>query len=136
MFQNLTNIFRKPLKPHVHPHVPKNQRIYCIGDIHGRADLLAQLHKKIQRDAKPYKGKKTIVYLGDYVDRGEQSRQVIDILLSEPLKNFESIFLKGNHEQAMLDFIEFPVSRYQDRDIHSRHISVRRYSNCRFSNRR
>jgi serine/threonine protein phosphatase 1 len=108
MFQNLTKIFRKPQKPHVHPHVPKNQRIYSIGDIHGRADLLTKLHEKIQIDAKLYKGKKTIVYLGDYVDRGEQSKQVIDILLSEPLENFESIHLKGNHEQAMMDFIEFP----------------------------
>ena len=111
MFQNLSKIFRKPQKPqkpHVHPHVPKNQRIYVIGDIHGRADLLTQLHEKIQIDAELYQGKKTIVYLGDYVDRGEQSKQVIDILLSKPLENFESIHLKGNHEQAMMDFIEFP----------------------------
>ena len=110
MFDNLTKIFRKPQKPHVHPHVPNNQRIYAIGDIHGRADLLTQLHEKIQIDAELYKGKKTIVYLGDYIDRGEQSRQVIEILLSEPLENFESIYLKGNHEQAMMDFIEYPVA--------------------------
>jgi serine/threonine protein phosphatase 1 len=108
MFQNLTKIFRKPQKPHVHPHVPKNQRIYAIGDIHGRADLLTQLHEKIQIDAELYDGKKTIVYLGDYVDRGEQSKQVIDILLSEALEGFESIYLKGNHEQAIMDFIEYP----------------------------
>jgi len=108
MFDSLTKIFREPQKPHVSPHVPKNQRIYAIGDIHGRADLLTQLHEKIQIDAERYKGKKTIVYLGDYVDRGEQSRQVIEILLSEPLDEFESIHLKGNHEQAMMDFIEFP----------------------------
>ena len=65
MFQNLTKIFRKPQKPHVHAHVPKNQRIYVIGDIHGCADLLTLLHEKIQIDAELYKGKKTIVYLGD-----------------------------------------------------------------------
>ena len=108
MFQNLPKIFRKTQKPHVLPHVPENQRIYCIGDIHGRADLLTRLHEKIQIDAELYKGQKTIVYLGDYVDRGEQSRQVIDILLSNPLKDFEAIYIKGNHEQAMLDFIEYP----------------------------
>jgi serine/threonine protein phosphatase 1 len=108
MFQNITKIFRKTQKQHVHPHVPKNQRIYSIGDIHGRADLLSQLHDKIKIDADRYEGKKTIVYLGDYVDRGEQSKQVIDILLNEPLEGFESIHLKGNHEQAMLDFIAFP----------------------------
>ena len=91
-------------------HVPKNQRIYCVGDIHGRADLLEQLHEKILIDAAPYQGKKIIVYLGDYVDRGDQSRQVIEILLSKPLTDFEAIYLKGNHEQAMLDFIEYPVA--------------------------
>lgn len=108
MFENLTNIFRKPQKPHVQPQVPENQRIYAIGDIHGRADLLTQLHEKIKVDAELYDGKKTIVYLGDYVDRGEQSRQVIDILLSQPLEGFETVHLKGNHEQAMMDFMEFP----------------------------
>ena len=108
MFQNLTKIFRKSPRPHVPPYVPDNQRVYCIGDIHGRADLLKKLHEKIRIDADLYPGKKTIVYLGDYVDRGEQSKQVIDILISEPLENFESIHLKGNHEQAMMDFIEYP----------------------------
>jgi len=108
MFQKLTKKFRKPLIPHRHPHVPENQRIYCIGDIHGRADLLSHLHKKIQIDVEPFKGKKTIVYLGDYVDRGDQSRQVIEILLSDPLEDFEAVYIKGNHEQAMLDFIEYP----------------------------
>lgn len=108
MFQNLSKIFRKPPRPHVTPHVPDNQRIYCIGDIHGRADLLKKIHDKIQIDAELYDGKKTIVYLGDYVDRGEQSRQVIDILLKNPLENFEAVYLKGNHEQAMMDFIAFP----------------------------
>ena len=108
MLSNIINKFRKPPKPHVSPHVPENQRIYCIGDIHGRADLLEQLHEKIQSDAEKYTGKKTIVYLGDYIDRGEQSCQVIDILLSRPLKGFDAVYLKGNHEKAMLDFIEFP----------------------------
>lgn len=108
MFQKLTKKFQKSQIPHVHPFVPNNQRIYCIGDIHGRADLLARLHEKIQMDAELFKGKKTIVYLGDYVDRGDQSRQVIEILLSNPLEDFKAVYLKGNHEQAMLDFIEYP----------------------------
>jgi len=108
MSLNLQNFFRKSRKPHIPPFVPENQRIYCIGDIHGRADLLTRLHEKIQIDSELYKGKKTIVYLGDYVDRGDQSSQVMEILLSNPLDDFETVFIKGNHEQAMLDFIEYP----------------------------
>lgn len=108
MFQNLSKIFRKPPRPHVEPFIPDGQRVYCVGDIHGRADLLQKLHDKIRIDAELYQGHKTVVYLGDYVDRGEQTRQVIDILLSESLAGFEAIHLKGNHEQAMMDFIEFP----------------------------
>jgi serine/threonine protein phosphatase 1 len=84
------------------------KRVYCIGDIHGRADLLTHLHELILKDARRYQGDKTIVYLGDCIDRGEQSRQVIEMLLSQPLPGFEAIYLKGNHEQAMLDFMEYP----------------------------
>ena len=108
MFTDIIKKFQKPKTPHVTPYVPKNERIYSIGDIHGRADLLEELHKQIQKDAKPHKGKKIIVYLGDYIDRGEQSCQVIDILLDNPLKDFDQVYLRGNHERAMLDFIDFP----------------------------
>ncbi|MGA9575903.1 MAG: metallophosphoesterase family protein [Lysobacterales bacterium] len=108
MLKNIVRKFRRPPKPQVIPFVPKNRRIYCIGDIHGRADLLKKLHKKIQADAKNHKGRNTMVYLGDYVDRGEQSRQVIDILLAQTLEGFDAVFLRGNHERAMLDFIDFP----------------------------
>ena len=98
MFTDIIKKFQKPKTPHVTPYVPKNERIYSIGDIHGRADLLEELHKQIQKDAKPHKGKKIIVYLGDYIDRGEQSCQVIDILLDNPLKDFEQVYLRGNHK--------------------------------------
>jgi len=108
MLSNIIKKFQKPKQLHVVPHVPRDRRIYCIGDIHGRADLLDQLHKIIQSDAKNHKGKNIIVYVGDYIDRGEQSCQVIDILLSHPLKDFDHVFLRGNHERAMLDFIDYP----------------------------
>lgn len=107
MIKRLINKLRKPQEA-TPPYIPDNQRIYCIGDIHGRADLLQQLHKKILSDADNYPGKKTIVYLGDYVDRGEQSRQVIESLLSGPLPDFDPIYLMGNHEQIMLNFIDYP----------------------------
>jgi serine/threonine protein phosphatase 1 len=108
MLGKLTKIFQKTPIQYTEPHIPKNQRVYCIGDIHGQADLLAQLHEMIMTDAEQFAGKKTIVYLGDYVDRGDQSRQVIDTLVNQPLAGFECVYLKGNHEQAMLDFIQYP----------------------------
>ncbi len=85
-----------------------NTRLYAVGDIHGRADLLLKLHKKIAADSANFSGVKKIIYLGDYVDRGTTSRQVLDILTTSPLDNFESIFLMGNHEYAMMDFIKNP----------------------------
>lgn len=108
MIKHLINKLRKPPSGPTRPHVPENQRIYCIGDIHGRADLLQQLQKKILADAAPYKDKKTIVYLGDYIDRGDQSCQVIEALISNPLPDFTAIHLLGNHEQVLLSFIDHP----------------------------
>ena len=99
---------RKPSNEGVAPHIPEGQRVYCIGDIHGRADLLQQIHEKILSDSAGFNGEKTIVYLGDYVDRGEQSCQVIDLLVTDPLPDFEAVYLQGNHEQIMLAFIEHP----------------------------
>ena len=104
----LFNRLQKSADAIVAPKIPDGQRVYCIGDIHGRADLLAQLHKMILSDAAGYRGAKTILYLGDYIDRGEESRQVIETLLSQPFPDFAAIHLLGNHEQAMLDFMLVP----------------------------
>lgn len=90
------------------PAIPAGQRIYCIGDIHGRDDLLAQLHAQILEDAADFDGQRFTVYLGDYIDRGPASCQVIDRLLDQPLAGFEAIYLLGNHEQALLDFLQDP----------------------------
>ncbi|HKX56283.1 MAG TPA: metallophosphoesterase family protein [Xanthomonadales bacterium] len=86
--------------------LPPGEKIYCIGDIHGRDDLLLQLHDMIIQDAADFEGSKIIVYLGDYIDRGPQTRQVVDRLLNSPLAGFQSIHLRGNHEQALLDFLQ------------------------------
>lgn len=84
---------------------PPDMRIYAVGDIHGRDDLLAELHEMIVADADRFEGEKLIVYLGDYIDRGPASMQVIERLLDHPPLDFESVFLLGNHEQALLDFL-------------------------------
>ncbi|MCK5872975.1 MAG: serine/threonine protein phosphatase [Methylococcales bacterium] len=92
------------------PGLLPGQRIYCIGDIHGRYDLLQQLHDLILLDASNYHDSVSAVYIGDYIDRGPQSKQVVDYLLSNPLLDFNSIFLQGNHEQVLLEFLHDPNS--------------------------
>jgi serine/threonine protein phosphatase 1 len=85
--------------------LPNNHRLYCIGDIHGRLDLLQEAHQKIVIDAADFNGIKILVYLGDYIDRGMHSRQVIDCLLENHFPDFGKVFLLGNHEQILLQFL-------------------------------
>jgi serine/threonine protein phosphatase 1 len=77
---------------------------YAIGDVHGRDDLLAQLLARIETTHRARHGVApgVIVYVGDYIDRGAKSAQAIDRAM-RGLPGFESVYLKGNHEQLMLD---------------------------------
>jgi serine/threonine protein phosphatase 1 len=94
-----------------HPSLPQGQLLYAIGDIHGRADLLAALLRDIVDDADRSAAveRRALVFLGDYVDRGPDSRGVVDILLGDLPRGFEGHFLKGNHEALLLDFLENPT---------------------------
>lgn len=83
-------------------------RIYAIGDVHGCLDLLLLLEEQIVADAEGTPGDKLIVMLGDLIDRGPASAQVIDHMLARPPNGFERICLKGNHEAMMLAFIRDP----------------------------
>jgi serine/threonine protein phosphatase 1 len=106
---------RAPAKPALAPRsdacVPPGRRVYAVGDIHGRADLLTRLLDDLIADARNggYSGKPILIFLGDYVDRGFQSKDVISILLGSAVSSFETYFLKGNHEQAMLQFLDDPT---------------------------
>jgi serine/threonine protein phosphatase 1 len=85
---------------------------YAIGDIHGCADLLDALLAVLEaRAAEDTRGDlpPIVVFLGDYVDRGPDSRGAIDLILSGRPHGFERRFLKGNHEQAMLEFLKAPL---------------------------
>lgn len=77
-------------------------RTYAIADLHGRYDLLEAALERIE--ASPSGG--TIVFLGDYVDRGPQSREVIERLLAGPTQpGWKWVCLKGNHEDMMVGAI-------------------------------
>jgi len=93
------------------PAVPDGVRVYAIGDIHGQAKLLDNLHQMIGDDlvAHPVPQPK-VIYLGDYVDRGHDSKGVLDRLAAPTLGGVSRVLLKGNHEELMLRFLVEPVS--------------------------
>ncbi|MEI6270716.1 MAG: metallophosphoesterase family protein [Methylococcaceae bacterium] len=101
----LKKLFNAKAKVLLPVGLPENHRLYCIGDIHGRLDLLQEAHQKIVNDAADFNGAKILVYLGDYIDRGMHSRQVIDCLLENNFPDFEKVFLLGNHEQVLMQFL-------------------------------
>lgn len=85
---------------------------YVIGDIHGCFDELIALLKLVEADiAIQTDGPKYIVFLGDLMDRGPQSKQVIDYLIDYKLDGVEVIFLMGNHEEFFLDVLLGPSSK-------------------------
>ncbi|MGR9072516.1 MAG: metallophosphoesterase, partial [Gammaproteobacteria bacterium] len=65
----------------VKPYLPEGVRVYCVGDIHGRADLLSEIHEKIRVDIGGFEGRTVLIYIGDYIDRGMHAREVVDVLL-------------------------------------------------------
>ena len=80
--------------------------ICAIGDIHGRLDLLEMLYARIvAQPAVETAKRRVLLHLGDYVDRGPDSKGVID-RVREGLPGFEGIALMGNHEALMLDFLD------------------------------
>jgi serine/threonine protein phosphatase 1 len=89
--------------------VPAGLRVYAVGDIHGRADLLRRLLRLIEADnARQPSAEVRLIFLGDYVDRGPASREVIDILMERPAFADKVVRLRGNHEDAMLAFLDDP----------------------------
>ncbi|HEX4183776.1 MAG TPA: metallophosphoesterase family protein [Caulobacteraceae bacterium] len=102
----LSRFWRRPAPP---SPVSGGQVVYAIGDVHGRADLLARLIDVIGRDAESLalKAPPALVFLGDYVDRGADSRSVVDQVIALALaRRYEVRALKGNHEQALLAFLD------------------------------
>ena len=86
---------------------PPGTLIYAIGDIHGRLDLLRKLEAQIQSDAAGIEAeRRLIVCLGDYIDRGDDPRGVVEHLTQKPPDRFERVCLIGNHESYLLRFFD------------------------------
>jgi serine/threonine protein phosphatase 1 len=84
--------------------LPPGRRVYAIGDIHGCLDRLVSLHEQIAEDIAERPAEHvTLVHLGDYVDRGTDSAQVVDWLINGPPVPADTVVnLMGNHEHMML----------------------------------
>ncbi|GAA4106697.1 metallophosphoesterase family protein [Aminobacter aganoensis] len=88
---------------------PESIRIYAIGDIHGHLDLLTEMHARIAAEIERDKvADWRIVHLGDLVDRGPDSRGVIDYLIAATARDSRNIVLTGNHDVGLLDFLALP----------------------------
>jgi serine/threonine protein phosphatase 1 len=109
MWRNLFGL-RRGMAEAVRPksRVPDGVVVYAIGDIHGQDHLLTSLLAHIHADAEQHsRERRILVFVGDYVDRGAASRSVVDrVVAGFPM--FETVALKGNHEQMLLNFLSDP----------------------------
>lgn len=82
-------------------------RVYAVGDIHGRLDLLTRMLDQIDEDRR-YHGvdDARLVFLGDYIDRGPHSADVLELLSGGNFEGFTTTCLLGNHEGAFVDYLE------------------------------
>ena len=106
----LFSLFKRKSAQSAKPNgrVPAGRLVVAIGDTHGRLDLLERLWPKIEAVARVSAAReRTLIFLGDYVDRGLQSRQLVDRLLAG-FAGFETVFLKGNHDETLVQFLDDP----------------------------
>jgi serine/threonine protein phosphatase 1 len=88
--------------------LPDGVRIYAIGDVHGRIDLLDDVLSYIDEDLRSYPVFQPLeVFLGDYVDRGPASREVLERLIARSTAH-DVVYLKGNHESFLMSFLKTP----------------------------
>lgn len=88
---------------------PEGLRIYAIGDVHGRLDLLRAMHEAIRDEIETLRPADwRIVHVGDYIDRGPDSKGVIDFLIETMREDARYIALAGNHDAGLLEFLAEP----------------------------
>jgi serine/threonine protein phosphatase 1 len=89
--------------------VPPGHFVAAIGDVHGRLDLVEDLWHQIDAASRLSSARRRIlIFVGDYIDRGMHSAEVIDRLL-DGFPGFETVFLKGNHDETLLQFLTDPT---------------------------
>jgi serine/threonine protein phosphatase 1 len=94
------------MAPGHYPPAPDGLTLYLVGDIHGRLDLLLNVQRQIDEDrARRGAGASREIYLGDYIDRGPSSAGVVSQLIDRAAQ-VDTIFLRGNHEQMLLDVLQ------------------------------
>ena len=90
--------------PAERPQADIEPLVYAVGDVHGMNDLLSHLLTRIESDSAIRGHPATVIFLGDVVNRGPQTRQVLDRLMAGPTRPRDHwIVLRGNHEQMMLE---------------------------------
>jgi len=88
---------------------PPGQFVVAVGDVHGRLDLVEMLWHQIDAASRLSSARqRTLIFVGDYIDRGMHSAELIDRLL-EGFPGFETIYLKGNHDETLLQFLTDPT---------------------------
>lgn len=88
------------------PAGARGYRAYVVGDIHGRLDLLEDLLAKIHAELQHRPARKTLlVFVGDLIDRGPSSAQVIERLRTYRRQGVQTVFLLGNHEEVLLRIV-------------------------------
>jgi serine/threonine protein phosphatase 1 len=93
------------------PSGARGHRAYAVGDIHGRLDLLEQMLSKIEADLAAHPAAKTVlVFLGDLIDRGPSSAQVVERLRTYSRAGVKTVFLLGNHEEVLLRILDGDAS--------------------------
>jgi len=96
-------MFRRTTSQIDRPRVPPGYRAYAVGDIHGRVDLLDQLLSLIEQDvARDPASRSLLIFLGDMIDRGPESKRVVERLRSYDHPRLQPYFIAGNHEEVLL----------------------------------
>ncbi len=104
----MTIVSNRSHSPLNRPRLPEGLRIYAVGDVHGHADLLEQVLLRIDAHRTALPAFRPVeIFLGDYIDRGPASREVLNCLIARS-RTRESVFLKGNHESFVQEFLNDP----------------------------